>query len=104
MQTSTEVVVGSLTCGFSIVAVELMLGSQSVGVGFIGAVPQLACRYVADVTGDVAEGGDGSLYVGLDRRVQLPLQRGEDGEQGLNVVDTNAHLEEEVGKSDNNNY
>ena len=46
-----------------------------------------------DVTGDVPKRAGGFQDFGAWAGMKVGLQRGEDGDESVNVVDTNAHLE-----------
>ena len=64
------------------------------GVGTVGVVEEAILKgaQVPLVAGDVAKGSDGPQDFGLGAGVEVGLQGGEDGEQSMDVVDTNAHL------------
>ena len=53
------------------------------------------------VTGDVAKGSDGAMDLRPGAGVEMGLQGGEDGDQSVDVVDSDTHLWRENSSGDN---
>ncbi len=73
-------------------AAWLLPGARGVWLVGLGPEEVHVGRDRAVVAGDIAKGGDGLLGVRPYQGVEVVLEGVEDGDEDVNIVDTNTHL------------